>query len=169
VRPQSKKLVTGDVMPVGLQQRSALGCELVTEVAHSFGEVCLQVTGSSMIPAIWPGDVVAVRRSELGELRPGQIVLYRQERGLVAHRIVHIHGNLLTTRGDTLRHVDPPVKASDLVGQVLSLVRNGQRVNLRQSSWQRICASLLRHSDLCLRMTLRLGLRLRRQGTEEMA
>jgi signal peptidase I len=169
VRPQSKKLVTGDVMPVGLQQRSALGCELVTEVAHSFGEVCLQVTGSSMIPAIWPGDVVAVRRSELGKLRPGQIVLYRQERGLVAHRIVHIQGNLLTTRGDTLWDDDPPVKASDLVGQVLSLVRNGQRVNLRQSSWQRISASILRHSDLCLRMTLRLGLRLRRQGTEEMA
>ena len=156
-------------MPVGLQQRSALGCELVTEVAHSFGEVCLQVTGSSMIPAIWPGDVVAVRRSDLGELRLGQIVLYRQESGLVAHRIVHIQGDLLTTRGDTLRHNDPPVTVSDLVGQVLSLVRKGQRVNLRQSSWQCISASLLRHSDLCLRMTLRLGLRLRRQGTEEMA
>ena len=156
-------------MPVGSQQRSALGCELVTEVARSFGEVCLQVTGSSMIPAIWPGDVVAVRRSELGELRLGQIVLYRQERGLVAHRIVHIYGNLLTTRGDTLQSDDPPVKASDLVGVVVSLIRRGQRVNLRRSSWQRISAFILRHSDLCLRMTLRLRLRLRRQGIGEMA
>jgi signal peptidase len=156
-------------MPMGLQQRSALGYELVTEVARSFGEVCLQVTGSSMVPAIWPGDVIAVRRSELGALRLGQIVLYRQERGLVAHRIVHIHGDLLTTRGDTLRHDDPPVRTSDLVGQVLSLVRKGRRVNLRQSSWQRISASILRQSDLCLRMTLRLGLRLRRIGTKEMA
>jgi hypothetical protein len=122
-----------------------------------------------MIPAIWPGDVVAVRRSELGELRLGQIVLYRQERGLVAHRIVHIHGDLLTTRGDTLQSDDPPVKASDLVGQVVSLIRKGQRVNLRRSWWQRISAFILRHSDLCLRMTLRLRLRLRRQGIGEMA
>ena len=52
-------------MDVEFQQRPALGCELVAEVVRSFGEVRLKVTGGSMLPAIWPGDVITVRRRDL--------------------------------------------------------------------------------------------------------
>lgn len=147
-------------MDVELQRRM-LGCELIADVAHSFGVVRLQVTGASMIPTIWPGDILTVRSCSIDELQLGQIVLCKQERRLIAHRVTRICGNLLITRGDTLRDNDPPIKTSDIVGQVVSLVRNGRSVNLHQTSWQRLSSSLLRQSDFCLRMTLHLGHRLR--------
>src|SRR5271157_314954 len=115
------------------QPRSVLACELVADLVHNFGEAHLKVTGASMIPAIWPGDVITVRRREMAELQPGQIVLYRREGVLVAHRIRCVRGDLLTTRGDSLECDDPPITESDIVGQVVYLVRNGRRVHLKQS------------------------------------
>jgi signal peptidase I len=148
-----------------LQQRSATGCHLVADVVRGFGEVRLMVTGSSMVPAIWPGDVIIVHSIDKMNLQVGQVILYRREGRLVAHRITRVHGDLLITQGDTLQHEDPPVRGTDIVGPVVSLIRNGRHVRLLQSSWQRIGASILQQSDGCLRMTLRLGHRLRRTGT----
>ncbi|HMH12541.1 MAG TPA: S26 family signal peptidase [Edaphobacter sp.] len=156
-------------MNIESQQYSALGRELVVDVARSFGEVRLKVSGASMIPAVWPGDVITVRRRDFAELQPGQIVLYRQEEKLVAHRIACVRGDRLTTRGDSLCYDDPPIRESDIVGQVVCLLRNGRRVHLKQSFWQRVNSSLLRRSDFCIRMALRLGCRLRRPAGEEMS
>jgi signal peptidase I len=141
----------------------------VVDVVCGFGEVRLKVTGSSMVPAIWPGDVIVVHSLDKMDLQVGQVILYRREGRLVAHRITRVHGDLLITRGDTLQYEDPPVRVSDIVGPVVSLIRNGRHVHLRQSSWQRISSSILQQSDGCLRMTLRLGRRLRRTGTREIA
>jgi signal peptidase I len=153
-------------MNAASQQRSMLGSELVAEVASSFGEVRLKVTGASMIPAVWPGDVITVRRRDMAALQPGQIVLFRQEGKLFAHRITRIRADFLTTRGDSLRYNDPPLRESDIVGQVVCLLRNGRRVNPRQSFWQRVSSSIMRRSDFCKRMALRLGRRFRRPCTE---
>lgn len=142
------------------QQRSEVACELVAEVARSFGEVRLKVTGASMIPSLWPGDIITVRR-DATSLKPGQIVLYRREGRLVAHRITRVRGDLLSTRGDSLPCDDPPIHAPDIVGQVISLVRHGCRVHLKQSVWQRAVSCTVRHSDFCLHMMLRGGIRWR--------
>jgi len=132
-------------------------------MVRNFGEVRLKVTGASMIPAIWPGDVITVHSCDMGDLQPGEIVLYRREGTLVAHRIAWIRGDLLSTRGDALQHDDLPIGESEIVGKVC-LVRNGRCINPSQSSWQRAGSSILRRSDFCMRMTLRLGRRLRRHG-----
>jgi signal peptidase len=154
-------------MDVGLQQYSELGCELVADVARSFGEVCLKVTGASMIPTIWPGDVIAVRRRDMAELHPGQIVMYKREGKLVAHRLTSVRGDLLTTRGDSLQSYDPPIVKSNIVGEVVCLVRNGRSVHLKQSWRQLVSSSILRRSDFCMRMALCLGRRLRRPRIKE--
>ena len=36
--------------------------DLAAEVLRQFGEVRLKVTGASMLPSVWPGDVLTVRR-----------------------------------------------------------------------------------------------------------
>ena len=60
---QSEELVSATPMIADLQQCTALQCELVADVARAFGEVRLRVTGASMLPAIWPGDIlVTVQR-----------------------------------------------------------------------------------------------------------
>ena len=80
---------------------------------------------------------------------------------LVPHRITRIRGGVLTTRGDSVRHDDPPVRESDLVGQVVCVEHNGRCLNLRQSCWQRMASFVLKRSDFCRRLALHLGRRLR--------
>jgi signal peptidase I len=150
-------------MDIGPPQR-LLGCELIADLASNFGQVRLKVTGASMIPAIWPGDVITVRHSGIADLKSGQIILLTREGNLVAHRVACVCDDFLITRGDSLQDDDPPITESDLVGEVVCVIRNGSRVHLKHSSWQRVGSFILRRSDFCLRMALRLGRRLRRPG-----
>jgi signal peptidase I len=134
--------------------RRAAWRELVFDVARSSGEVRLKVSGASMLPVAWPGDVVTVRRCELADLHPGQIVLFGQKEKLTVHRVTHVAGDYLIARGDSLPCCDPPVSASEIVGQVMSIVRNGRLIPPDPSFWQRIVASILRHSGPCRRILL---------------
>ena len=43
-----------------------------------------------MVPALWPGDLVTVRSSNLSELQPGSIVVFRQNERLVVHRLMRV-------------------------------------------------------------------------------
>jgi hypothetical protein len=141
-------------------EASALGCELTADVVRNFGEVRLQVTGASMLPYVWPGDVVTIQRRDSAELRPGQIVLYRRDEKLVAHRVKFILGDRLITQGDSVPHCDSPVSASEVIGQLVDILRNGRRISPEPLFWQRAISPILQHSDFCTRMTLRIGRRL---------
>ena len=146
-------------------QRRAVCCELVDEVARTSGEVRLKVTGASMLPALWPGDVIAVQRCAFAELRPGQIVLYRQEGKLTAHRIQRISPSHLITRGDSVPACDPPVGACGVVGRVASILRNGRSIQPERSFFHRAVSSILRRSDCCTRIALRIALLLAAPGS----
>src|SRR2546428_4977056 len=58
--------------------RAAAHRELLAEVARKFGEIRFKATGDSMLPSVWPGDLLTVRRQSFSEFRPGQIVLYER-------------------------------------------------------------------------------------------
>jgi hypothetical protein len=58
------------------------------------------------------------------------------------------------TQGDSVPACDPPVNASEVVGQVIGISRNGQPVPVGFSFWQRSAAFFLRRSDFCLRLLL---------------
>jgi signal peptidase I len=156
-------------MAVELEEHSTSGCELVAEVARRFGEVRLRVTGASMMPTVWPGDILIVRSCNTNEFEPGQIVLYRRDGKLVAHRIIRIQDDLLTTRGDSVRHDDSPIRKCDVVGRVVALVRRGREVPFGLSFWRRAGAGILRRSDFCLRVAMLLAYRLRRPENEEIS
>ena len=48
-----------------METASVLGCDLAAEVADAFGRVRLRVSGTSMVPAIRPGDMVSVERASV--------------------------------------------------------------------------------------------------------
>lgn len=141
---------------------------LASEVLRSFGELRLQVLGSSMLPSIYPGDILTVHRTEIVRVAPGDIVLYARKGRLYAHRVVEKildgEGILLLTRGDTLAENDPPVSAAELLGQVASIVRGPFRLapGRKPSAYGRIVAGLVRRSMWFTAFVLRLhGLRRR--------
>ena len=110
---------------------NALGLELAADVLRSFGSLRLGVTGSSMMPAVQPGDVLVIRSVDLDEVSPGEIVLAARGSRWFAHRVLgHVRSPepYLITRGDRLRQDDPPVFRSDLLGTVTSVERHGRPV-----------------------------------------
>lgn len=136
--------------------RDAVKRELTAEVIRQFGEVRLKVTGTSMLPSVWPGDMITVRRQSAADLRPGQIVLCYRDRAFVAHRLIAKHGNLCSTRGDSLRYSDQPFRDEEVLGAVVSIVRQGRPVPLSFSLWHRLTSCVVQRSELCTRILLRL-------------
>jgi signal peptidase I len=135
-------------------QRSAACCELVHSVARSCGEVRLKVTGSSMLPAIWPGDEITAIRRGYAELQTGEIVLYRRGGRLTAHRIERIAQDHLVTRGDSLLSSDPPVQPCEIVGRVVSILRNGHSIRPKHTPEGRIVSLILSRSNFSRRLAL---------------
>jgi signal peptidase len=107
-----------------------------------------------MLPVAWPGDVAPIRRCELADLPPGQIVLFGRKEKLNVDRVTHISHDYLIARGDSLPCCDPPVKASEIVGQVVGIVRKGRLIPLEQTFWQGVVTSISRPSGPCRRILL---------------
>lgn len=131
-------------------KRDTICCELVHHAACSFGEVRLKVTGSSMLPVIWPGDEITVVISPYAGLQAGQIVLYHRNGRLTAHRIERVTEDHLIARGDSLALSDSPVLPEEVVGQVVSILRNGCNIRSERSAISYIVSLLLQRSQ-CLR------------------
>jgi len=131
-------------------------CELTAEVVQAAGSASLRVTGLSMLPSIRPGDELVVRRHVIGDLTPGEVVLFRRDGKLTAHRIMRISGEYLITRGDSAPANDPPVRMSELVGRVEGILRDGRPVAPGNSIWRSVAAWTMRRSELCTRLFLRL-------------
>ena len=119
--------------PIHSARISSAKSDLVAECLRRFGYARLRVTGSSMLPSIWPGDVVHVEAAHPESLELGDIVLFRRGARLFAHRLLHSPAhknlNLFVTRGDALPSPDPPVSSSDILGRVASIVALGRRGN----------------------------------------
>ena len=132
---------------------------LAQETLQRFGQLRFRARGSSMLPAIAPGDLLVFRKAAAAGLAPGQVVLVRRDDALVAHRLVSCHGDMLTTRGDSLSATDAPVHASQLLG-VLDAQQRGIRALPRPGGHHhrllpRTTRWLLRHAPLARRIACR--------------
>ena len=141
--------------------RQTLGCELAAEVLRSTGRLCLRATGASMLPAIWPGDVLLVSRHGVEKTLPGDIILCYRQGKLVAHRVVQrtLSQNRIqwVTRGDSTEGSDAPVSSQELLGRVTAIVRGSRRLSPRRSLAGRLASGVLCRSNLATRALLWLG------------
>ena len=143
----------------GATARETLGCELAAEVLRSSGRLRLRATGASMLPAVWPGDVLSVCRRSATQALPGDIILFARQGRLFAHpvveRTIHQGAAYWITRGDRLDHHDPQVSSRELLGRITSIQRGHRRIVPRLSFWGRIASWILRRSEFCTRLLLR--------------
>jgi signal peptidase len=137
----------------GAQSREALRLELAAEVLRDFGELRFRACGGSMLPAIFPGDILLVRREPVGGIRRGHIVLSSRAGRFYAHRVARIENRgaavRLITRGDTLTAEDPDVSEDEYLGRVTRLARGGTHIELSAtpSLESRVFGGALRRSD----------------------
>ena len=126
---------------------------LVEEVVRDFGEVRIRVFGTSMMPALNPGDVISIQKTAIEDICAGNIVLFIRDGRLFAHRVVQRIGDAcdmrLITRGDRLLQNDPDVSRMEFIGRVICAERNGKKVdfNVPLHLMKRMIAPLLRASE----------------------
>ena len=121
-------------MPPGGQSPAEIAhaakCELAEKTLRLFGSLRLRVTGFSMLPSVWPGDVVLVHRRGMQQIHPGDIVLFTRHGKLIAHRVVFKTSDQelpsLVTRGDALRSQDSAIGPTQLLGKVSGVLRAGK-------------------------------------------
>jgi signal peptidase I len=108
----------------------AVKCELASEVLRSSGRLRLRVTGWSMLPTVWPGDILMIDQTSAPEISAGDIVLFARDRRLCAHRVVHKTqspaGLQIVTQGDSMPLPDPFFTESELLGKVSLISRAGK-------------------------------------------
>ena len=81
---------------------------LVAEVLRTSGKVRLAARGHSMLPTLWPGDVLTVETTTFEQLQIGDIVLYQRSERFFIHRLLRKTSATgsdrptLVTRGDSM-------------------------------------------------------------------
>lgn len=87
----------------------------------------IAVRGSSMAPLLRSGMRVLVRPVAFAALRVGDVVLIAAGQIYLCHRVVARDDGHVTTRGDTLAHVEGPFAQQQVVGRV-ELLQDGDRL-----------------------------------------
>jgi signal peptidase I len=145
------------------QARDEGRCRLAAEALRSAGKLKVRANGLSMLPTLWPGDVLTVQSIRPEQADPGEIVLYLRRGRFFIHRIVDKplsgDGTHLITRGDCMAEDDPRVERSELLGKVIEVRRaNSVFVPARRlSPFHRLVAWLFCHSSLFRQVGLRVG------------
>jgi signal peptidase I len=135
---------------------------LATQVLRSWGALQLRVNGASMIPTLWPGDLLTLRSQNFEQIEPGNLVLYVREEKFIVHRAIRklmtADGEFLITQGDCVAREDAPVPATALLGTVSQIQRHGLvlATDPQFPLGHRILASLLCRWDLLRKIVLRL-------------
>lgn len=152
---------------------------MASEVLQAGCSVRIRVLGRSMLPTVWPGDVVTVEPLCGGKLRPGAIVLFARRGNVVVHRLKGIaaHQNQVSwiSRGDAMAEDDPAWSRNEILGRVTRIERNG-RVSIPKlhiSILRRLAGWILCHSsfarNLCLRAHFRLTMRFQAQQARQIS
>jgi signal peptidase I len=119
--------------------------ELISDLLTNGLKVKFRAPGYSMYPTILHEDVITVEPIRPEVVQVGDIVLYRNENSVIAHRIIKIENqssiridsqsSVLSTqsffilRGDARPVCDDPINAEQILGKVVSVERNGRCIN----------------------------------------
>lgn len=112
-------------------ERSALVADVLRTQAAS-GQIMrmrMKVRGESMLPALWPGDVVEIENCAMSEnedgggnryaIHPGDIVLALRNGRLFLHRLLVRTADGFQLRGDSMPAPDPMFPSDALVGRLV--------------------------------------------------
>ncbi|MBZ5657187.1 MAG: S24/S26 family peptidase [Acidobacteriia bacterium] len=134
-------------------KRSALAADAL----RRGGRLRLRVRGESMLPSVWPGDMVEIADCHLEDVHPGEIVLALREDRLFLHRFLARRGDEgFLLRGDSMAAPDPMFPLSAFQGRLVHLLRTGTialPVPLRP--WSRALGVLLCYCGIARRFALR--------------
>jgi len=111
-------------LPRDIQSREHHKHSLATEVLGTAGTLRLAARGYSMVPSLWPGDVLTIEAQSFDRVQGGDVVLFSREDRFYIHRMLRKDatavGNRLITRGDSMPEPDAPVLPEQLLAKVVA-------------------------------------------------
>jgi len=133
------------------ESREQLKHNLAAETLRTAGKFRLAAFGYSMLPTLWPGEVLTIQAQSLEQVRPCEVVLFSREGRFFIHRVVRkIEMGMetrLITRGDALPSVDATVQPIEFLGKIVSVRRGGREIPVPAcSSWRRFMGLALTYS-----------------------
>lgn len=78
------------------------------------------ITSESMWPVLKKNDMVFITTVTKEDLKIGDIVVFKNERGFTIHRIIGIQGEMLTTKGDANNISDEPISYEEIIGRTVN-------------------------------------------------
>jgi len=142
--------------PLQFSQSSALSPQSSGPKPLNFAKVCtdllrsgilvrFRAPGYSMYPTILHEDVITVEPVDASAVKVGDIILYRDEQSLIAHRVVKIENksdihtdsqssalspqSCFILRGDARPACDDPIYVEQILGKIVSVERNGRCID----------------------------------------
>jgi hypothetical protein len=123
--------------PLEPEVRSSMFFKVTVDLLKSGQSVRFQAPGRSMTPTIREDETITINPVSASMVRKGDIVLYSNITGVIAHRVVRIEKNvaslapnLFILRGDASITDDKPVTPGQVLGKVVSVERDGRSIAL---------------------------------------
>lgn len=122
----------------------------------------LTAWGASMLPSIWPGDMLTIEPVKHDEVVRGDIVLVLRNHRVFIHRVVETtektNSRMWITRGDSMPQSDPPATESNLLGRVVGGSRAGRNFapNRKVSMLGSVLAGIFCRFDRIRNLALRI-------------
>ena len=103
--------------------------ESILENNHTLG---IRTTGYSMYPALRPGDIGHIEKCMPTEIKVGDVVVFKSNGKLIAHRLVAIDdvAGTFLTKGDKNKFFDTPFATDAFVGKITSFERKGRKISI---------------------------------------
>ena len=128
---------------------------LAAEAMHRSGRLRLRVRGESMLPTLWPGEIVTIEHCSFEELQPNDIVLAHRDDRLFLHRLLERHERTFILRGDSVPKSDREYNEAAFLGR---LARGGPALlpSRRSIAWSRLVGLFLCYCSPVRRLALRI-------------
>ena len=101
-----------------------------------------ETTGFSMWPFLKAGEKLLIKKTPTGNLKVGDIIIYRADSQLVCHRLIkkikQRERYLLYVRGDSSVSWPEPITEEMFLGKAISIIKNGKIITLHQMKGQLI-------------------------------
>jgi signal peptidase I len=131
--------------------------ELATQLLRSGGRIRIRALGTSMLPTIFPGDILHLESTPRNELAVGDVVLVKREKKIVIHRLVSNASRRWVTRGDAVPQDDSAVENEEFLGRVTRIDRGSRSIEPRGQvlPFQHALAWMLCRWPTCRNLLLR--------------
>lgn len=111
--------------------------ELAEDLIENEQTVSFWMQGYSMFPTLYPGDLGLVEKCDPASLKSGDIIVFRQNKQLVAHRLMRVttaSEKRFILKGDKNNYYDQPVAEQDIIGKLTGVIRKNKTWSFEGSS-----------------------------------